>query len=103
MAHDDARSPRLHGLDALRGFAGLSVVIYHFVREYSVTFEDGDVAPWMDRYAHYGVEIFFIISGFVMFLTLGRSPSLGRFIVARAARLAPAFYCCLAITTLVLI
>ena len=94
---------RLYGLDCLRGLAGLSVVAYHFLREYGLTFHDGDLVPWMDRYGHYGVEMFFIISGFVMFMTLERSPSLHRFIAARIARLAPAFYCCLAITTLVLV
>lgn len=99
----DERSSRLVGLDSLRGFAGLSVLAYHFLREYGLTFHEGDFQTWMDRYGHYGVEIFFIISGFVMFLTLSRSPSLRHFLAARAARLAPAFYCCLAITTLVLI
>lgn len=94
---------RLYGLDCLRGLAGVSVVAYHFLREYELTFSDGDLLPWMDRYGHYGVEMFFIISGFVMFLTLERSPSLPRFIAARIARLAPGFYCCLAVTTLVLI
>ena len=102
MTDADALGKRVYGLDSLRGFAGLSVVSYHFVREYGVTFNDGAQQAWMDRYAHYGVEIFFIISGFVMFLTLSRSPSLWRFIVARIARLAPAFYCCLVITTVVM-
>lgn len=94
---------RLYGLDCLRGLAGLSVVAYHFLREYGLTFHDGNLVPWMDDYGHYGVEMFFIISGFVMFMTLERSPSLHRFIAARIARLAPAFYCCLAITTVVLL
>lgn len=97
------RSPRLYGLDSLRGFAGLSVLAYHFLREYGLTFHEGDFQHWMDRYGHYGVEIFFIISGFVMFLTLSRSPTLRHFLAARVTRLAPAFYCCLAITTLVVI
>lgn len=93
---------RLYGLDCLRGLAGLSVVAYHYLREYGLTFHDGNLVPWMDDYGHYGVEMFFIISGFVMFMTLERSPSLHRFLAARIARLAPAFYCCLAITTVVL-
>ncbi|HEY1721646.1 MAG TPA: acyltransferase [Magnetospirillaceae bacterium] len=93
----------MEGLDALRGFAGLSVLAYHFLREYGLTFHDGDYQAWMDRYGHYGVEIFFIVSGFVMYLTLSRSPSLRHFVAARITRLAPAFYCCLAITTLLLV
>ncbi len=96
-----AKPDRLQGLDALRGFASLSVLYYHFFREYGLTFREGDYQPWLDRYGHYGVEIFFIISGFVMFMTLNRSPSLWHFAAARTARLAPAFYCCLAITALV--
>ncbi len=103
MGVTNERGSRLVGLDSLRGFAGLSVLAYHFLREYGLTFHEGDFQNWMDRYGHYGVEVFFIISGFVMFLTLSRSPTLRHFLAARAARLAPAFYCCLAITTLVLI
>ena len=101
MAEKNETDRRLDGLDALRGFAGLSVLSYHFLREYALTFHEGDFQAWMDRYGHYGVEIFFIISGFVMFMTLSRSPSLWHFIVARTARLAPAFYACLIVTTLV--
>lgn len=101
MAEKSETGRRLDGLDALRGFAGLSVLSYHFIREYGLTFHEGDFQAWMDRYGHYGVEIFFIVSGFVMFMTLSRSPTLWHFLVARTARLAPAFYCCLILTTLV--
>ena len=70
---------RLHSLDALRGLAALGVVAYHY----------------LDQPAYYGllgVELFFIISGFVILMTLERVPSLLQFAIGRAARLYPAYW-----------
>ncbi|MGE0225323.1 MAG: acyltransferase family protein [Acetobacteraceae bacterium] len=99
-----APSPRrLHGLDALRGFAAVAVVLYHYTAWFG---HDGDphVAPGPSAVfgrGHFGVELFFVISGFVIFMTLDRTESLRAFIVARVLRLYPGFLACMAVTLLV--
>ncbi len=63
---------RLAGLDALRGIAAMAVVLYHYTAWYAE--EMGGHAPpgssLFVPFGHFGVELFFIISGFVIFLTL---------------------------------
>ena len=70
---------RLYGLDGLRGVAALAVVAYHY----------------FDSLAYYGllgVELFFIISGFVILMTLERVKTVGEFALHRFARLYPAYW-----------
>lgn len=55
------------GLQALRGYAALSVMIGHAVKEWAATYSVDppfDVTPLL-----YGVDIFFVISGFIMYRT----------------------------------
>lgn len=70
---------RMHALDGLRGLAALGVVAYHY----------------LDTPAYYGllgVELFFVISGFVILMTLERVRSLSQFAMGRACRLYPAYW-----------
>src|SRR6187200_1820250 len=69
---------RLRGLDGLRGIAVLAVMAYHYD----------------EQRAHYGllgVEMFFVISGFVILMTMEKTNSLFAFVWHRAARLYPAY------------
>jgi len=92
--------PRLAGLDALRGIAAMAVVLYHYTAWYSE--ELGGHAPpgssLFVAFGHFGVELFFIISGFVIFLTLSRSEGVAAFARSRAARLYPAFLTAILVT-----
>ncbi|MCF2489817.1 acyltransferase [Dyadobacter sp. CY347] len=84
-------------LDALRGLAALLVVLFHFTIN-----SNSSLLGWEFRYGATGVDIFFIISGFVIFLTISRVKKWPDFIVSRFARLYPAFWCCLLLTTMVM-
>src|SRR3954469_15102112 len=85
----DRHPGRLEGLDGLRGIAAASVMVYHYTAWYP--FLHGfDLTPAFP-YGIFGVELFFVISGFVIFMTLERTRSLGQFAAARFARLYPAF------------
>ena len=92
--------PRLAGLDALRGIAAMAVVLYHYTAWYAE--EMGGHAPpgtsLFLAHGHFGVELFFIISGFVIFLTLSRSDGLASFIRSRFTRLYPAFLTAVVVT-----
>lgn len=86
---------RLYSLQALRGVAALLVVIFHAAaiwREISGT--TGFPGFW-DR-GWVGVDLFFVISGFVMVWVAGdRTPGLrsaGRFLFDRATRIYPLWW-----------
>lgn len=90
---------RLRGLDALRGLAALSVVLYHFTTIYQVHFGPYASPPLFSFInGHFGVELFFCISGFVILGTIERTANLQRFALARFARIYPAYFVCALIT-----
>jgi len=92
--------PRLKGLDALRGVAVSAVLLHHYTANYPrVTAIPLDPTLSVPD-GHYGVELFFVISGFVIFMTLERCRDAREFAVSRFARLVPAFLACLAISSL---
>ena len=90
-----SKENRLLELDALRGIAALGVVIFH----YAVAFRDQysyalDIFPILRyfRYGKHGVELFFLISGFVILMSLGRTRNGSDFVFGRFSRLYPAYW-----------
>jgi peptidoglycan/LPS O-acetylase OafA/YrhL len=99
-------------LDGLRFVAALMVVVYHYIGYGGYGPGDGgawgrstvDVFPgvWLPAsFGWLGVELFFLISGFVICMSSwGRG--LADFFVSRAARLYPAYWAAVLLTTAVL-
>jgi peptidoglycan/LPS O-acetylase OafA/YrhL len=84
--------------------AALAVVLYHYTFGYSQVV--GKHMPGLDLIAtdgHFGVYLFFIISGFVIFMTLERSAKAADFSVSRFARLWPPYLACAALTSLLIV
>jgi peptidoglycan/LPS O-acetylase OafA/YrhL len=85
---------RLQLLDVLRAMAALLVVAVHF--EGLLAFAPPDGWPEASDLHFYlglmGVELFFVISGMVILLTIERSSSIGHFAIGRLARLYPAYW-----------
>lgn len=83
------RLPRLAFLDALRGIAALLVVVQHGGEQLSAGFRQltGSVL----QLGQLGVLTFFLVSGFVIPLSLERG-GLHRFAVTRLTRLYPAYW-----------
>lgn len=94
--HPDTIDSRFLELDALRGLAAIMVVLFHYTINSNAT-----LLGWEFRYGVTGVDIFFMISGFVIFLTISRVRQWQDFIVSRFARLYPAFWFCMFLTTIV--
>ena len=89
------KSRRLRGLDALRGLAALAVVLYHYTTIYESHFGSYPSRPLFSLpHGHFGVELFFLISGFVILGTIERTSDLKRFAIARFARLYPTYLVC---------
>ncbi len=95
-----ADSTRLGELDALRGIAALLVVLFHYSWQMHYVLPDVEMTDWSVPWGKYGVELFFAISGFVIFMTLERTKKTTDFLVSRFARLFPAYWAAIIITTL---
>src|SRR5690348_11798154 len=92
-----ATSSRLAEVDALRGVAVLMVVAFHYTTRLGELFP---AAAWGDfRFGEYGVHLFFVISGFVIIMTLDRSERPADFLVARFSRLYPAYWTAIVLTS----
>jgi peptidoglycan/LPS O-acetylase OafA/YrhL len=79
---------RYSELDAIRGVAVIMVVVYHYSVRYGYPIEP----VFSFGLGKYGVELFFIVSGFVIFLTLDKTTHALDFIVSRFSRLYPAYW-----------
>lgn len=89
---------RLNELDALRGIAALSVLLFHYANQFQQTYHHLGRFSFSFEVGKYGVELFFVISGFVIFWTLDRTRRAGDFVVHRFARLYPTYWASLALT-----
>ena len=95
------QNKRLIELDVFRGIAALSVVLFHYTKRYNITFKTNEMSQFEFSYGHYGVQLFFIISGFVIFMTLERCKNVFVFIKRRFIRLYPTFWISMIITFIV--
>ncbi len=84
---------RLTELDALRGIAILMVVVFHFSMPMLTA-----RPTLLTRFGIMGVDLFFMISGFVIFMSLKHVKSGKEFLVSRVARLYPTYWWCVSIT-----
>jgi peptidoglycan/LPS O-acetylase OafA/YrhL len=86
-------APRLRELDSLRGLASVWVMLYHFTSNFDKHLGGHSSAPAMSfPWGAHGVDLFFMISGFVITMTAERRPQLKEFAFARFARLYPAYW-----------
>ncbi|MCM2388457.1 acyltransferase family protein [Streptomyces albipurpureus] len=95
-----AKAPaRLYALDGLRVVAAVAVLLFHFTGIDKATDVNWGENPRylfpelfpFTKYGSYGVQLFFIISGFVICLSAwNRTP--GQFVKARFLRLFPAYW-----------
>lgn len=85
-----------HSVQALRAIAALLVVLFHLQiveQKYSAT---SPVIPALMRFADSGVDLFFVLSGFVMTTiaagSYGSPRNAGRFLVRRGWRVLPLYW-----------
>ncbi|MGO9459672.1 MAG: acyltransferase family protein [Rhodomicrobium sp.] len=94
--NNPATAGRLKFLDGLRGIAITGVVLYHTFSRWPELLPSAarynKVAIFL--YGGYGVELFFMISGFVILMTLEKCASFYSFMFRRWVRLFPAMLFC---------
>ncbi|WP_162048193.1 acyltransferase family protein [Vibrio taketomensis] len=83
---------RLVELDALRGIAALSVVLYHFFYRYDEIYGHKNLSVDWSFFGQFGVHLFFIVSGFVIYWTINRIERPMDFVVSRFSRLYPTYW-----------
>ena len=91
-------SQRIREIDALRGLAALAVVVFHYTNRFDAIFGLDAWYPGVCDYGFLGVHIFFVISGFVIMMTLERTRTAADFAVSRFSRLYPTFWICVTLT-----
>jgi peptidoglycan/LPS O-acetylase OafA/YrhL len=87
-------------LDSLRALAAIAVAMYHYFGYFAQA--GVPQSAWTQRlvaatsFGHFGVEVFFVISGFVIAMTADRVPFTpragGRFLARRMVRLVPPYW-----------
>ncbi|MFN3313263.1 MAG: acyltransferase family protein [Hyphomonas sp.] len=104
--------PRLDALDGLRGLAALAVVFFHFTARWTVPNNGESLYPYGDMFPPeaqpwfnmmiIGVNLFFLISGFVMVIMLRHSTGLADFALRRLSRIWPVLILAATLTTLII-
>ncbi len=80
---------RFQELDCLRGLAAALVICFHIFGDFAFL-----------RVGLTGVDLFFIISGFVIFMSINAVSSGKEFVINRLSRLYPTYWVCVSITFL---
>lgn len=90
---------RFRELNGLCGIAALGVVVYHFTTYTSAftRFEPRRIWPvvW---WGEYGVQLFFLISGFVILMSARRARTVTDFAISRASRPYPVYWLAAAVS-----
>jgi peptidoglycan/LPS O-acetylase OafA/YrhL len=98
------KNDRLYSIDLIRFIAALYVVFYHygfrgFAKDNMSILQFSELESF-SKYGYLGVDLFFIISGFVIIMSV-RNSDLIDFGISRFTRLYPAFWVSVALTALV--
>ncbi|OKY26637.1 acyltransferase [Thalassotalea sp. PP2-459] len=96
-------NPRFYEIDLYRFLAAIGVVIFHYT--YTAFMEGyAPIANFPElrevtRYFYMGINFFFVISGFVIFMSVADG-SVRKFLISRFVRLYPAYWAALIMTSI---
>lgn len=89
-------------LQYLRGIASILVVLYHARGEINNTYSQSNLGDMLFSNGYIGVDLFFMISGFVIMLSTEKDKSSFSFIVKRIFRIYPVYLVCLLVAMYIL-
>lgn len=83
----------INNIQALRAFAALNVVLFHTFGQTARVVPGSHLAAFFGNWGNCGVDIFFVISGFIMIYTQDKSPKNSvDFITNRAKKIIPLYW-----------
>lgn len=85
-------SKRILELDALRAISCLNLLLFHFTYVYANKYGFDTPLGFSFPYGKYGVQLFFMLSGFVNAMTFVGKRSAKDFLFARAIRIFPSYW-----------
>jgi peptidoglycan/LPS O-acetylase OafA/YrhL len=93
------RVDRIDEIDGMRCMAVLAVMSYHYLNRYAPPNTNVNYYPYepvasVFSYGYYGVQLFFVISGFVIYRTLEGTRGYAEFLIKRLIRLLPSMALC---------
>jgi peptidoglycan/LPS O-acetylase OafA/YrhL len=91
---------RILELDAIRAISCLNLLLFHFTYVYTNKYGFTSPLAMTFPYGKYGVQLFFILSGFVNTMTLVGKRSTKDFVVARCIRIFPSYWLCILMNVL---
>ena len=86
------KSKRILELDALRAISCLNLLLFHFTYVYANKYGFETPLGFAFPYGKYGVQLFFMLSGFVNAMTFVGKRSAKDFLFARAIRIFPSYW-----------
>ena len=95
------KTKRIVELDSLRAIAALNLVLFHFTHVYSVKYGYTSPLGFTFPYGKYGVQLFFMLSGFVNAMTLLRKRKSVDFLASRIMRISPSYWSVIVINLLI--
>ena len=95
---ENPREGRLSQIDGLRAIAALSVVAFHFTTQFDYYFIHATDLRIAFPKGHFGVNLFFVISGFVICMTVDKILRPMDFMVSRFSRLFPTYWVAVCLT-----
>lgn len=88
---------RYSELDVFRGLAILSILLFHYTTRYNQIYGHVEM-PFAFPYGYLGVQLFYMISGFVIYMSLENINNGTDFLINRFTRLYPAYWAAIVIT-----
>lgn len=90
-----SKALQLEGANAVRFYAALTIILYHFVKLSGL--QTPDELAFIGKFGGFGVPLFFVLSGFVLCVgyagKLNGKDQISEFYMRRFFRIAPLFYC----------
>lgn len=84
---------KLLSIQILRGGAAWLVVVHHFMQQFYSFQPTNLIGDFFSNYGHFGVDIFFVISGFIMAYILSNSDKSAKdFFINRLIRIIPNYW-----------
>lgn len=105
MSEPSRNKVHIHSIDFLRGLAAISVGLFHLSNGNPLYLPEGNIIKNIGSFGHLGVEVFFVISGFVIPFSMYQAgyqlKDFKRFLYKRFIRIEPPYVISIAVILII--